>query len=59
MKAYTSLEQSKQLAEILPLESADMSWTRAYYRNHPKIAGLYRQFCCGNFAAKNDYVQLE
>ena len=24
MKAYTSLEQSKKLAEILPLESADM-----------------------------------
>ena len=30
MKAYTSLEQSKKLAEILPLESADMhysTWT--------------------------------
>ena len=26
MKAYTDLEQSKRLAEILPLESADMSW---------------------------------
>ena len=26
MKAYTDLEQSKKLAEILPLESADMSW---------------------------------
>ena len=24
MKAFTSLEQSKKLAEILPLESADM-----------------------------------
>ena len=24
MKAYTSLEQSKKLAEILPIESADM-----------------------------------
>lgn len=29
MKAYTSLEQSKKLAEILPLESADMWWN--YY----------------------------
>jgi len=30
MKAYTSLEQSKKLAEIFPLESADMhyaTWT--------------------------------
>lgn len=30
MKAYTNLEQSKKLAEILPLESADMhyaTWT--------------------------------
>ena len=26
MKAYTSLEQSKKLAEILPLESADMRY---------------------------------
>jgi len=27
MKAYTDLEQSKKLAEILPLESADMFYT--------------------------------
>ena len=26
MKAYTDLEQSKKLAEILPIESADMGW---------------------------------
>jgi len=26
MKAYTDIEQSKKLAEILPLESADMKW---------------------------------
>lgn len=26
MKAYTDLEQSKKLAEILPLESVDMMW---------------------------------
>ena len=26
IKSYTDLEQSKKLAEILPLESADMSW---------------------------------
>ena len=26
MKGYTDLEQSKKLAEVLPLESADMTW---------------------------------
>lgn len=26
MKAYTDVEQSKKLAEILPIESADMAW---------------------------------
>jgi len=26
MKSFTDLEQSKRLAEILPLESADMTW---------------------------------
>ena len=28
MKSFTDLEQSKKLAEILPLESADMWWSR-------------------------------
>jgi hypothetical protein len=28
MKGYTDLEQSKKLTEILPLESADMYWSR-------------------------------
>lgn len=53
MKAYTDLEQSKKLAEFLPLESADM-----YYAGHqsiinpkeweygdtPKIRGKYISF---------------
>ena len=26
MKSYTDLEQSRKLAEILPIESADMAW---------------------------------
>lgn len=29
MKAYTDLDQSKKLAEILPIESADMYWKNA------------------------------
>ena len=28
IKAYTDLQQSKKLAEILPLESADQTWAR-------------------------------
>ena len=31
IKLCTNLEQSKQLAEILPPESADMCWTNHYY----------------------------
>lgn len=30
MKAYTDMEQSKKLAEILPVESADMWWAERY-----------------------------
>ncbi len=35
MKSYTDLEQSKKLAEILPIESADMGW---YYSRNPQAA---------------------
>jgi len=31
MKSYTDIEQSKKLADILPLESSDMCWTNHYY----------------------------
>ncbi|MBR4552868.1 MAG: hypothetical protein IKO20_04010 [Bacteroidaceae bacterium] len=30
IKAYTDIEQSKKLTEILPLESADMWWAERY-----------------------------
>ena len=30
MKAYTSIEQSKKIAEILPLESADGYWFKGF-----------------------------
>lgn len=33
MKTYTDFEQSKKLAEILPIESADMCWTNHCYGN--------------------------
>ena len=35
MKAYTDINQSKKLAEILPIESADMGW---YYSCNPQAA---------------------
>lgn len=34
MKAFSDLEQSKKLAEILPIESADMHWQKIYDENH-------------------------
>lgn len=34
MKAFTDIEQSKRLAEILPTERADMSWVSIYDENH-------------------------
>ena len=53
IKAYTDLEQSKKLAEILPIESADMYFTGHQsiikpkeweYENVPKIKGKYISF---------------
>ena len=35
MKAYTDLEQSKKLAEILPLESADMCYIKHSSSDNP------------------------
>ena len=37
MKAYTDLEQSKKLAEILPLESADMRYSPLDNNIHPWV----------------------
>lgn len=39
IKSYTDLQQSKKLAEILPLESADMSyiWNFVYKRYIPQL----------------------
>ena len=42
MKAYTDIEQSKKLAEILPIESADMWWL--YVTSQGKhIAMMYEE----------------
>lgn len=37
MKSYTDLEQSKVLAKILPLESADMYW----FRDNVEVPRMY------------------
>ena len=34
IKSYTTIEQSRKLAEILPIESADMYWYLATKGNH-------------------------
>ena len=53
-KAYTSLEQSKKLAEILPLESADMyyhyttSVVKNYHEDIPNIIQLNNHFAFFN-----------
>ena len=45
IKSYTDLEQSKKLAEILPLESADMCWyiDDNNIPTHTPDNGFYRQ----------------
>ena len=56
MKSYTDLEQSKKLAEILPLESADMCYYE--YTSHidgtPKVGykeGITEGIPCWSLAA--------
>ena len=50
MKAYTDIEQSKKLAEILPHESADMyyhyntSVVKNYHEDIPNIIQLNNHF---------------
>lgn len=41
MKSYTDIEQSKKLAEILPLESADMWWNTE--KHYPEFVKTYRE----------------
>ena len=43
MKAYTDIEQSKKLAEILPLESADMCYRMVAY--NPDDTHVYQPYC--------------
>ena len=49
MKTYTNIEQSKKLAEILPIESADMSYRP--YREEGGISDYQADLCPYNFAS--------
>jgi hypothetical protein len=49
MKSYTDLEQSRKLAKILPLESADMSYRP--YREEGGIPDYHADLCPYNFAS--------
>ena len=64
IKSYTSLEQSKKLAEILPLESADMYYMETSCNNYTigvlqrlekdmllNKAEYYKMFPCWSLAA--------
>ena len=42
IKSYTDIEQSKKLAKILPIESADMYY--AYYHNPVSGASYYEEY---------------
>ena len=56
IKSYTNLQQSKKLAKVLPLESADMSWVsnglgKPFARTIP-IKGDPEELCaCWSLAA--------
>ena len=43
MKSFTDLEQSKKLAEILPIESADMGYRIVAY--NPDDTHVYQPYC--------------
>ena len=45
MKAYTDIEQSRKLAEILPIESADMWWSKNFiYYNPTATIGISAEY---------------
>lgn len=62
MKAYTDIEQSKKLAEILPLESADMCYPKDEFEyNYAKepichYSGIGLAHPCWSLAALLEYM---
>ena len=58
IKSYTDIEQAKKLAEILPLESADMYYTKDSIENYycpipliGKYSAIHDQIPCWSLAA--------
>lgn len=58
IKSYTDIEQSNELADILPLESADMYYTRDSLENYycpipliGKYSAIHDQIPCWSLAA--------
>jgi hypothetical protein len=64
IKAYTNLEQSKKLAEILPIESADMwwvalNWQETEYYVEVKQDGINqpkKAIPCWSLAALSEFI---
>ena len=58
MKAYTDIEQSKELAQILPIESADAHYVREItdFRGNP-VDGKWSEPRYGNTNSKHYVVQ--
>lgn len=56
MKAYTDLEQSKKLAEILPVESADMTWVQVDDHTWKPTIGLDAAIKGNLFSYRNGYI---
>ena len=64
MKSYTDIEQSKKLAEILPLESADMCLTFVNNVWNPvwgKANDIYQfqKYCYEPNYTKDEYVDID
>lgn len=62
MKSYTDIEQSKKLAEILPVESADMCWTPFdeewdAYLGAPNPDAIKKEIPCWSLAALLDQLE--
>ena len=64
IKSYTDLEQSKMLAEILPLESADMYYSNHFLENYyspiPNIgnySAMHNQIPCWSASALLEIIR--
>lgn len=58
IRTYTTIEQSCKLAEILPIETADM-WVHPYWDDVPNIGNAdlsYNQIPCWSLAALLKYL---